>query len=132
MDPSENNERRVILVADDDSQVRRIMDRMLGQAGFEVLLAADDEQAVALFQAECARIDVVVLDIGLEKEGGAATFERMCGISSAFGVLMTSGDAPSEALRERLEEVGGAFLPKPFRAAMLHEAIAGLLDRNSS
>jgi len=132
VDPSENNERRVILIADDDPQVRRIMDRMLGQAGFEVLLAVDDEQAVEVFRAECERIDVVVLDIGLEKEGGPAALERMRAHSSAFHVLMTSGDVPSEALRQRLEEVGGVFLPKPFRAAMLLEVIAGLLDRSSS
>lgn len=132
MDPSENNEARVMLVADDDPQVRRVMERMLGQAGFEVLLAADDEKAVELFRAEFERIDVVILDIGLEREGGAATLERMREISSDFRVLMASGDLPPEELRQRLEEVGGAFLAKPFRAATLHEEIARLLGPSSS
>lgn len=132
MDPAEKNEARVILVADDDPQVRRIMGRMLSQAGFEVLLAIHDEQAVELFQAEFARIEVVILDLGLEREGGMATFERMREISSDFSVLFASGDTPSQELHQRLEEVGGTFLAKPFRAAALREEVARLLGARSS
>ncbi|MED5261022.1 MAG: response regulator [Myxococcota bacterium] len=127
VDSAAENQARLILVADDDPQVRHIMGRMLRRAGYAVLFAATDDEAVERFESELDRIELVVLDLGLARGGAEATLERMLEISTDFAVLIASGEPPSQAFRRRLRQLGGGFLTKPFRATALSGEVQRLL-----
>ena len=64
----------LILVIDDEEQVRRMLRQMLERAGHEVLDAADGNEGIKLFRKR--RADVVITDIIMpDKEGLQAIIE---------------------------------------------------------
>ena len=64
-----------VLVADDDRLLRTAAVTTLRRAGFEVLAAADGEEAVALARAE--RPDLILLDLVMPKVDGFAALARL-------------------------------------------------------
>ena len=64
-----------VLVADDDRLLRTAAATTLRSAGFEVLAAADGEEAVALARAE--RPDLILLDLVMPKVDGFAALARL-------------------------------------------------------
>jgi signal transduction histidine kinase len=108
-----------ILVADDNAENRAVAKASLEDEGYEVLLANDGEQAVALF-TQCSP-DCVLLDIKMPKMDGIAA----CG---AIRALPGGQDVPVvfvTALRDvetfdRAQVAGGDdFLNKPYRTTEL-------------
>ena len=69
---SEANEqgevKQKILIADDEASIRRILETRLGMIGFDIVTAADGEEAVAAFNKE--NPDLVVLDVMMPKMDG--------------------------------------------------------------
>ena len=70
---------RTILVADDDDDIRALVTLRLQRFGFEVVAAADGEQALALARDRCP--DLAILDVtmpgltGLEVTGALGAYE---------------------------------------------------------
>jgi CheY-like chemotaxis protein len=65
----------VILVADDTPANLSVLLEVLGQAGFDVLIAEDGESAVQ--RASYARPDLILLDVLMPELDGFATCERL-------------------------------------------------------
>ena len=78
MPDAEPARRNTILVADDEDIVRVLAALSLERAGYAVLLAADGEQATALFRRHNAEIAAVILDghAGYERREGTARLIR--------------------------------------------------------
>lgn len=132
MDAVSEDRAGVVLLADDDPLVRKIMSRTLERAGLEVLAAATDTEALALFREHAERIDVAILDVGLEDRGGPATLEEMLAIAPGFGILFSSGHFPDAELALRLESWDAQFLAKPFRVGELREIVTSLMESRAS
>ena len=103
-----------VLVVDDDATIRELCAAMLGSSGYDVLQAANGQDALDL--ALTAAPDVVLLDISLpvlDGFGVAAALradERTRGLPVVF---ITGEDDPS--VTERVYETGAAgFFRKPF------------------
>jgi two-component system, NtrC family, response regulator AtoC len=106
-----------ILVAEDDRNLRRVLDAMLAREGYEVAWAADG--AAALEWLSSRRADVLVTDIRMPKMDGLSLFRRCREQYPGMPVILvtaygTIGDAV-EAIRS------GAFdyITKPFDEAEL-------------
>ena len=80
---SGDRDRSLILVADDDADVRELVVFRLERAGYEVLTAADGEAAVEL--ALDRRPDVCVVDVMMPKLDGYQVTERLRAVSEARG-----------------------------------------------
>ena len=107
--------------------VRNVAGVMLTTLGYEVLMAEDGEQALALYTLEHEHIDLVILDMVMPKLGGRETFEAMREISPEVAVLFSSGFT-----RERAGgtiEGGGGFIKKPYRFAAFARQVADALAR---
>lgn len=120
-----NDDRRVLIVEDDES-LRRILVRHLRGRGYEVDEAASAEDAVSLL-GEGTRPRVVVLDINLPGDTG---WDLLRGTA-----LAAAGSPPvvvASALTidpRRLAEFGVAgYLPKPFPLETLIATIERLLS----
>jgi signal transduction histidine kinase len=83
--------RSVVLLVDDEENVRRSSQLLLEGLGFEVLAARDGAQAIERFQAESGRIDVVLLDLTMPGMDGVATLEALRRIASDVRVVLTTG-----------------------------------------
>ena len=110
----------MILVVDDDSQVRAAIRRALEELGYPVREAGDGTSAVALVKAE--RPGLVVLDYVMPGMDGAAVARAIAEVDPNIPILFSTGHAALRALRNSAgEEV--PVLEKPFTLDELDELV---------
>jgi two-component system nitrogen regulation response regulator NtrX len=80
-----------ILVVDDESNIRRMLARLLEEAGHTVETAADADEALRV--AEQTAPDAVLLDLALPGADGLSVLERLRGREPALPIVMMSGRA---------------------------------------
>lgn len=103
-----------VLVADDEEVVRNVSCRLLSRLGFEVLTAADGQEAIRLFREHHERLRAVVLDLTMPYLDGVETCRQLLAISRRVPVLLASGYDKGD-MRRRYAGVGFAdFVQKPF------------------
>src|SRR4051794_21151850 len=84
-------ERPTVLVVDDEEDLRDIMRRMLERRGFDILLAGDSTQAIAVCQEHAGDIDVLVTDLGLPGVSGGELARTAAELRPALRVVYISG-----------------------------------------
>jgi CheY-like chemotaxis protein len=114
---------QAVLVAEDESQLLRLVERLLVQAGYEVLSARDGDEALASIAAYGARIGIAVLDAAIAPRGAGEVVEALGRQSRGIGVVLTSGDALEGDLRQLMLDCDGIFLHKPFPPSALLRAL---------
>jgi len=118
---------RKVLVIDDEPDIREIVEMLLSDAGWSVLLAASGGEGVALAARE--QPDAILLDVMMPVLDGPATLARLqAGPATArIPVIFLTAKAQQKDL-ERLRSLGAAgVLLKPFDPMQLPAQIAGLL-----
>jgi two-component system cell cycle sensor histidine kinase/response regulator CckA len=112
---------KTILVVDDEAVARRFLERALTEAGFEVMLANDGEEALELLRTTRRKVAVVVTDLVMPGMGGHAFAVEVSSLPSPPPVLYISAyESPQGEMAKR-------FLQKPFSPEALVEAVRGLL-----
>jgi signal transduction histidine kinase/CheY-like chemotaxis protein len=118
-----------ILVADDEEVVRAMARRILEQARFRVLTAADGRQAVETFRRHSRDVALVLLDLTMPHLNGEEALRAIRTLRPDVPIVLTSGYSESEiALRFEGERLEG-FLQKPFRARELVDRVRAALTR---
>lgn len=118
----------VILLVDDEAAVRRITGLMLKQIGYNVLPAADGNQALELFKLHADEIIAVILDLIMPGCDGVEVFNQISQLRPNTPVLMASG-APQENTAHRFGEKRPAgYLQKPFSFAALTAKLGECLN----
>ena len=108
---------KTILLVEDEASIRQLIARLMRDAGFVVLEAADGAQAAAI--AEINSIDILVTDVELPRLGGIDLAERLRAGNPNLKVVFVSGNQDSSVA----ESLAAMFLPKPFRLRDLLEAV---------
>jgi PAS domain S-box-containing protein len=117
---------RTVLLADDEPMIRNLGRTILEDEGYRVLLAADGEEAIEVFQREMGRVDLVILDLTMPRLSGRDACRRLIEIDPHVRVLMSSGYASDTAGAIREAGVRG-FVAKPYRPADLAAAVRSAL-----
>jgi two-component system, cell cycle sensor histidine kinase and response regulator CckA len=114
-------EKPVILVVDDEAQVRDFIRYILETDGYAVLTAADGEQALHVFRTFPTTIHLLLSDVLMPKLGGIDLREQILRERPGMKVLLLSGtvEEPPE---------GVEFLRKPFQAEILTQQVRRLLS----
>ncbi len=108
---------KLVMVIDDSTTVRKIIETCLGREGFEVIGFADGVQAIR-WLTESARVpNLVILDIGLPKMDGyevARCLKTKEQFHSTVIVMLSRRDGMIDRLKGRL---AGArdYITKPFK-----------------
>ncbi|MGH2820332.1 MAG: PAS domain S-box protein [Actinomycetota bacterium] len=113
-----------VLVVEDEDGVRRIVNRILSRAGFEVVEAAPEE---AVIRVTDERIDLVLTDVVMPGMSGREVAEAVREVAPDMPVLFMSGYTDEIIARHGVLEMDVAFLQKPFKAGELLEAAGALL-----
>jgi len=122
--------RGTVLIADDEENQLRLMERFLGTAGYDVLTARDGLQAVELFRRHRDSIVVAVLDLGLPKLSGWDSYGAMRQNDPSLRVLFASGYIEPEVKRA-VEDNGAAdIVKKPYQPDELMAKIDALVERS--
>lgn len=122
---------RSILVAEDDSGTRRIVERILQHAGYRVTTAADGTEAMALLDAATTSFDFVLTDVMMPGHTGLEIADRARALSPGTPVLLMTGYAEEQLgdlLSGRPER---EVITKPFSGSALTLRIAELLQSSS-
>jgi len=119
---------QLVLVADDDADVRELVVFRLTRAGYEVITAADGEQAVQL--ALERRPNVCVIDVMMPKLDGFEVTERLRESDELAGVaiLLLTASVQESAVEQGVAAGADDYIKKPFSPAELVERIAAALD----
>ena len=124
----ENNERQpVILFADDDSICMDVGVKILQNLGYAVLEARDGREAIEVFLKNQSEVDLIVLDMKMPYNGGA-TFFRLKKINAKVKVLIASGYAEDQQIKEMMEHGCSGFIQKPFSIKSLSQKIKNALN----
>jgi PAS domain S-box-containing protein len=115
----------LVLVVEDEAQVRTIAARALSEAGYRVLVAESGEQALELLSRNGDRPALVLADVVMPGMSGSELAVEIGRLAPGVPVLFTSGYTDGEILRRGLLEPGAAFLAKPFSPEALVRAVRG-------
>jgi two-component system, OmpR family, response regulator MprA len=115
-----------VLVVEDDEEIAQVLQRSLRLEGYEVRIASDGEQALAV-HAEYVP-DVVILDLGLPKVDGIEVARRVRGADDVPILMLTARDAV-DARVEGLDSGADDYLVKPFERQELLARLRALLRR---
>lgn len=116
--------RRTILLVDDDSAVREVIEAMLEEAGFEVMSVGSGGAALDVLRGPMA-IDVLLVDYAMPGMSGAEVAKKAREIRPSLPALFATGFADVKAL----EEIGHHHLiRKPFQEDELATKLAAVLS----
>lgn len=121
-------DRRTVLVADDEEDVRFLLSRLLGDVGFEVLLAQDGLEAME--QVEAAAPDLMILDLMMPALDGWGVLKRLEGHPNPPLVVLLTARGDPESFARGMRAGAAAYVTKPFRFHELIATVQGLLASN--
>jgi DNA-binding response OmpR family regulator len=107
-----------ILVVDDDYQVRQIIQLVLEGAGYQVLVARDGADTLAVLESAAEPIALAVIDFNLPGIDGRRLATRINTVSPNTRILFISGQ-PVDSLMDYGLVQDSWFLQKPFTHAEL-------------
>jgi CheY-like chemotaxis protein len=114
----------MILVVDDDQQVRTTIVRGLSALGYAVRDAASGAEALALIAQQ--KPQLVVLDYRMPGMDGAETAREIAKIDADLPVIFSTGHAALRTLRQAAGE-NASILEKPFTLAELDQLVSEIL-----
>ncbi|NWJ42095.1 MAG: response regulator [Geothrix sp.] len=118
--------RNVVLLADDELDLREVMAEMLQDwFGLEVVSAADGQEALEVFTQRPEAFDLVILDATMPRMGGVEAFRAMQALRPGLPGILCSGYALPVSRDQAIAQGFADFLKKPFTSAELEV----LLDR---
>lgn len=119
-----------ILVADDEPNIRLLLNDELTEAGYQVVTAENGAQAVGL--AEDARPDLIVIDIKMPEMNGVEAIHWLRQVSKGTPVVVCSAFTGLQELFDDVRDCVAAFLPKPVDLRVLRQTVDSLLGRSAS
>ena len=123
----ENEKRRpMIIFADDDAICLDVGMRMLQKLGYIVLDAKDGKEAIEAFLNNQGEVDLVILDMKMPYNGGTA-FSQLQKINANVKVIIASGYAEDQQIREMMKKGCSGFIQKPFSIDVLSHKIMNAL-----
>jgi CheY-like chemotaxis protein len=117
----------LILLAEDEPGVRKIVGKILKHAGYRVLPAANGNEAVELLERHKDEVALVMLDAVMPGLGGEDVFRRLQELRPELPVVLSSGYSQGSWPPSLLERDRVAVLTKPYDPADLLHALEKLL-----
>jgi DNA-binding NtrC family response regulator len=126
----------LVLVIDDEEDMRRVVEVMLKNAGHDAVLAVNGNDGLRHFQQQ--HFDLVICDVFMPDKEGMETLKEIRQLDPTVPIIMMSGGAPTAhfwgamhgdylAMAEALGAI--RTIEKPFKYSQLirlvHECLAG-------
>ena len=118
-----------VLVVDDEEYIQHILNFSFGAEGYEVVTAADGEEALA--KARNEKPDIIVLDIMMPKMDGYEACRKLKSDPKTKDIPVILLTAKGRDVDRKLGSEAGAddYVVKPFSPGRLIERVEGMMKR---
>jgi two-component system cell cycle sensor histidine kinase/response regulator CckA len=117
----------LILVVDDEDQIREITKKILETHGYKVITADDGKEAIALYLQHREKIKLVLMDMMMPVMDGPASIREIRKTNPEIRIIAVSGLTEKDKLT-KVADLANAFLPKPYTTEKLlkttHEVLS--------
>jgi DNA-binding NtrC family response regulator len=107
-----NGTKATILIAEDDSEVRKLVATILQDRGFSVILAVDGKQALKRARDHEGEIQILLTDVEMGKLDGFDLRERLLLERPKIKVVVMSGRLDDEIVGEDFPIIRKPFSPE--------------------
>ena len=122
------DEKRTVLIVDDEQVVLDVQALMMEKMGFHTLKASSPEKAYQIYEIEKDNIDLVILDMLMPGDDGAEAYQKLKRIKPGLKVLISSGFWCDTHVKEILSDRKNKFIQKPFKFEELNEKVDSILS----
>ncbi len=116
-----------VLVVDDESRMRKLVNDFLTRSGYEVIEAADGEEAVDIFYAD-KDISLIILDVMMPKMDGWEVCRQIRKDSKVPIIMLTAKGEERDELNG-FECGADEYISKPFSPKILTARVDALIRR---
>ena len=122
----------VILVVEDEEDVRKAVLGVFRKHGYSVLEAADEEDALLICQQYEDTIHLMVTDVVMPRISGPELAKRLVVFHPEMKVLYMSGYADEAIVHHGVLDKGVNYIQKPFTFAGLARKVREVLDKDTN
>jgi len=119
----------LILVVDDEENIREIARATLEKFGYRVVTATDGTDAMAVYAQQGAEISLILTDIAMPYMDGTALIRAIRKINPQSKIIAMSGLMNSDQTSELQNLNVNSFLSKPYTAESLLKLLAEILQK---
>ena len=119
----------MVLVAEDQEDVRDLVVQILKGQGYEVLVAADGVEALTICQKYAGMIHLLITDVVMPRMGGRELADQLFHLYPGIKVLYMSGYTDDAIVRHGVLEAELNFIQKPFSLEALARKVREVLDK---
>lgn len=116
----------IILIVDDEENIRRVASATLEKFGYKTLTAADGTEALAVY-SQHEKVDLVITDMAMPYMDGTATIRALRKINPEQKIIAASGLNTAQQMQSKELNIND-FLAKPFTSEKLLTAISNVLS----
>ena len=118
----------LILIVDDEANVRQITRQTLEAFGYSVVVASDGAEAVAIVARQGAEIAVVLTDMMMPVMDGPATIQVLLRLNPELPIIAASGLSADGRVTQAASLGVKHFLSKPYSADALLQVLRQILS----
>jgi two-component system, cell cycle sensor histidine kinase and response regulator CckA len=108
----------VVLLVEDDDQVRAFVKTLLMNEGYKVVEAATGEEGLRMAE-KTGHVDLLLADMLLPELSGSDLAEQLLAQRPGLKILFVTGYVEGEIVQRCINELGATFLDKPFMPSVL-------------
>ena len=125
------NNKRVVLMVEDDKKLREVLTKFLSRNDYEVLAAENGKVGLELFYENSKNLDIVLLDGMLPDIDGVDVLKEIREHSQVPVIMLTARESEEDQLNG-LNNGADNYITKPFLMKVLLVHMDKLIQRNSN
>ena len=125
------NDRRVVLMVEDDNKLREVLTKFLSRNDYEVLAAENGKVGLKLFYENSKNLDIVLLDGMLPDIDGVDVLKEIREHSQVPVIMLTARESEEDQLNG-LNNGADNYITKPFLMKVLFVHMDKLIQRNGN
>jgi PAS domain S-box-containing protein len=122
---------RTVLLVENDSIVRKLIESLLKRLNFTVFTAASGNEAITFLERHQGSIDCLITDLSMPGMDGWETLAALRKIQPGLPAVLSSGYDEAHAMNGNYAEQPQAFLKKPYMIDDLKNALSQVLENAS-
>jgi DNA-binding NtrC family response regulator len=119
-------DKRRILVVDDQESMRTLLRDMLEVIGYEVTVAEGGDEALRLMQA--GAFDLVLTDLNMPSMDGTALLRAIKSVNPELPVVIITGYGTYHTEKRVMREGANGYISKPCTLAKIESTLSGVFS----